>query len=428
MDNIRTIDAYVVSGAMFLDGGTSIFADINDDELREPMRSLFIRAKRYWKQSRDPDWALFVKTEYSSDESEAINAAWNAIPTGRPEEIVRLLRLENYREKANEIGVSLTTARDEEELVRLTDELVKASQKSKKTKVYANEELYMRFLINMDTKPEYISTGFSILDRMTFIEPGDFIVVAGRPSTGKTAFTLQLMLNMAKSGKKCAYFSLETNADKLYQRAVTCFERLNYDHVKMRRLTPEEQQIELQMSEKLLALPFHFIEAAGMTADMIEHEAVSMGADVIFVDYLGLVQDKAKSRYEKVTNTSLALHTIAQKNNITVVALSQLRRVQGVELKKPRMDDLRESGQIEADADLILMLFNEAKDIVRATPPKDDEPADLTAKRYQLEANPYRLFWVTVEKNKEGITGDIEFNFFGEQQHFTELEEDLQER
>ena len=422
---IRPVDSYVVSGAIFLKDGGRIFAEVSEDELKEPMRSFFIRAKRYWKTSKDHEWGMFLATEMT-DAAALIYEAWNNQPSSSVDETIRLLRNENLREAAAEAGADLISTRDIDEIKRISERLVKASQSSRKVKSFSNEDMYMQFLIDMDTKPEYIGTGFSLLDRMTFIEQGDFIVVAGRPSTGKTAFTLQMMLNMAKQGKKCAYFSLETNSQKLYQRTVACYHRINYDHVKMRRLTSEEQDIINKNADTFLSLPFHFFNAAGMTVDQIEYEAVQIGADVIFVDYLGIVIDGAKGRYEKITNNSINLHTLAQRNGITVVALSQLRRSQGTKLSKPRMDDLRESGQIEADADLILMLFNEAKDIIRAQDPSEDTPEEKQ-KRYDLEDNPYRLFWVTVEKNKEGVTGDVEFNFFGEQQHFTELEEELQE-
>lgn len=422
---VRPVDSYVVSGAIFLKDGGRIFAEVSEDELKEPMRSLFVRAKRYWKSSKDHEWAMFIATEMA-EASEFIYEAWNNQPSSSVDETIRLLRNENLREAAAKAGSDLISTRDIDEIKRITETLVKASQSSRKVKAVSNEEMYMQFLLDMDTVPEYTGTGFRILDRMTFIEQGDFIIVAGRPSTGKTAFTLQMMLNMAKQGKKCAYFSLETNSQKLYQRAVACYHRISYDHVKTRHLSAEEEEIINRSADDFLALPFHFFDAAGMTAEQIEYEAVQMGADVIFVDYLGIVSDPAKGRYEKITNNSINLHTLAQRNKITVVALSQLRRNQGVKLSKPRMDDLRESGQIEADADLILMLFNEAKDVIRAQDPSEDT-AEESQKRILLDDNPYRLFWVSVEKNKEGITGDVEFNFFGEQQRFTELEEELRE-
>lgn len=422
---VRPVDSYVVSGAIFLKDGGRIFAEVSEEELKEPMRSFFVRAKRYWKSSKDHEWGMFLATEMA-DASALIYEAWENQPSSSVDETIRLLRNENLRDAAAKAGSDLISTRDIDEIKRISERLVKASQSSRKVKAFSNEDMYMQFLIDMDTKPEYTATGFSILDRMTFIEQGDFIIVAGRPSTGKTAFTLQMMLNMAKQGKKCAYFSLETRAQKLYQRAVACYHRISYDHVKMRRLTPEEGDIVNKSADAFLKLPFHFFDAAGMTVEQIEYEAVQMGADVIFIDYLGIVPDGAKSRYEKITNNSINLHTLAQRNGITVVALSQLRRSQGVKLSKPRMDDLRESGQIEADADLILMLFNEAKDVIRAQMPSDDTPEE-SEKRMLLDANPYRMFWVTVEKNKEGITGDVEFNFFGEQQFFSEIEDELQE-
>lgn len=111
------------------------------------------------------------------------------------------------------------------------------------------------------------------------------------------------------------------------------------------------------------------------------------------IDYLGLIPSEGGSRYEKMTNVSINLHNFAQQTGIVVFALSQLNR--GGANKEPSMEDLRESGQIEQDADLILLLHN-----------------DQDAQKYK----------VIIEKNKEGECAAIRMNFNGEKQQFTEWE------
>ena len=127
----------------------------------------------------------------------------------------------------------------------------------------------------------------------------------------------------------------------------------------------------------------------------VRAKAAQLKAEVIFIDYLSLLRGEGKSVYERVTNISIDLHTMAQQSGTTVVALSQLSR-SGKE--NPDMTDLRESGQIEQDADAILLL----KSIDPKRPDSDRE--------------------LLVAKNKEGITGPILLNFIGEYQLFTEVE------
>ena len=133
------------------------------------------------------------------------------------------------------------------------------------------------------------------------------------------------------------------------------------------------------------------VKAAGWTVAEIKAEAVRQNADVIFIDYLGLIKSYGKSRYEMTTNTSMDLHTLAQQSEMTVIALSQLKRSDS---KTPTMQDLRESGQIEQDADVIMLLYQ----------PEDNNPGRK----------------VYIAKNKEGETGEITFHFKGIYQKFYE--------
>ena len=132
----------------------------------------------------------------------------------------------------------------------------------------------------------------------------------------------------------------------------------------------------------------------------IKSKALQLNADVIFIDYLTLVKDSGKNAYERATKISTDLHTLAQSEDMTVFALAQLNRQAADNEKKPSMSDLRESGQIEQDADAIMLLSG-----------KRDTDTGIYADR--------TLF---LAKNKEGETGEIDLIFRGDYQRFEEKE------
>ena len=197
-------------------------------------------------------------------------------------------------------------------------------------------------------KKQYITTGIGKIDKYTYMNKGDFIVVGARPSAGKTALTLQIALHMAKY-HKVGYFSLETSPEKLYDRAVSNFARVSFNSIK-NGLSGEDADKDWQKiataAGAFSKLNLFIVPASGYTVPKIESKAVEMGCDVIFVDYLSLVKARGKDRFEQVTNVSMGLHNLAQQRKIMVVALSQLSRA-GV--NEPSMSDLRESGAIEQD-------------------------------------------------------------------------------
>lgn len=248
-----------------------------------------------------------------------------------------------------------------------------------------------RMYERLEEKREYIKTGFSSLDRCLYIDRGDYIILGGRPSAGKTAFSLALAQRMAQR-LNVVYFSLETNPDKITERLIASYANVHFGRLKKRELTEAELEQMAEYTPKASKLRLTIVTAAGRTAAWIQAKALKLKADVIFIDYIGLIDSAGRSRYEKMTETSIALHTMAQRTGIVVFGLSQLRRCDG---KAPTMEDLRESGQIEQDADAILLLHN-----------------DQQTRRYA----------VLVEKNKEGETGLLEFKFFGETQSFYEVD------
>lgn len=261
-------------------------------------------------------------------------------------------------------------------------------------------EMLLRFFETRGKPRKYIPTGFTKLDRRAYIDRGDFVVVGGRPSAGKTAITLQIMLHMARD-YRVLYFSLETNPDKLADRLIACDTGVNLSRIKTGEMGDEDWTRIVERSDRFRDLKFDVVQAAGWTVDQIRAKSIQEQADIIFVDYLGLIASKGKSLYEQTTNASKALHTMAQDTGTTVIALSQLNR--SANSGDPDMTTLKDSGQVEQDADIILMLAN------------PDDPQDKGRRK------------LMVVKNKEGRRGLIKLSFDGDRQRFFEIEEELEE-
>lgn len=256
-------------------------------------------------------------------------------------------------------------------------------------------ELLRRLVAGMDHKPQVITTGFSALDARLMISPGDFVVVGGRPSSGKTAFTLQMAAHMAKT-RSVAYFSLETSPDKLTQRLAANVGGVPLDKLKRKNVENDDDawrrlaDVCAQMRGRQLTV----VRAAGYDVARIAAKSQKLGAEVVFVDYLGLVKGSGKDRYEQVTGISVDLHTFAQRTGTVVFALSQLSRAGAS--GNPELHDLRESGQIEQDADAVLLL-------------------DYVGARQDPQTTQHA---VSVAKSKEGRVGRLDFRFYGETQRF----------
>jgi replicative DNA helicase len=226
---------------------------------------------------------------------------------------------------------------------------------------------------------------------LLYIGPGKFIVLGAEPSVGKTAFALQCAWLWAAS-QKVGFFSFETDPETLFDRLVSSFVGIHMQDIKTNRISRKEWDLICQASEAIIKRKLDLISAAGMTPSDIRAKIMEAGYKVIIVDYLQIVRAKGGSRYEQVTNISIDLHTIAQSMGVTVLALAQLSRTE--EERAPRNSDLRESGQIEQDADVIMMLQLEKRS--RPTGP--------------------RKLYVT--KNKEGELFQTILTFDGRYQRF----------
>jgi len=212
-------------------------------------------------------------------------------------------------------------------------------------------------------------TGFTDLDEMTSgLQPGDLIIVAGRPSMGKTTIAMNMAENVAiSSGKPVAVFSMEMPGDSLAMRMMSSLGRIDQNKVRTGKLDDDEWP-RLTSAINLLAETKLFIDdSPGLTPNEVRSRARRLTRDngqlgLIVLDYLQLMQSPASgdSRVAQISDISRGLKTMAKELHVPVMALSQLNRnLEQRPNKRPVMSDLRESGSIEQDADVIMFVYRD---------------------------------------------------------------------
>ena len=256
-----------------------------------------------------------------------------------------------------------------------------------------------------------IPTGYPDLDKMTAgLQRSDLIILAARPSVGKTAFALNLAQNVAaRAGETVAIFSLEMAASQLVQRMI-CAEG-NLDASKMRSGSLEEDDWQkLTMAIGTLAkAPIYIDDTPGVTVQDIRAKCrrlqAERGLGLIVIDYLQLIHGRGRgeNRQQEVSEISRTLKGIARELNVPVIALSQLSRsVEQRQDKRPMMSDIRESGSIEQDADIVAFLY------------RDDY--------YDKESENKNVVEIIIAKQRNGPTGTVELAFLKEYNKFVSLD------
>ncbi len=213
-----------------------------------------------------------------------------------------------------------------------------------------------------------VLSGFADLDRMTTgFRPADFVIIAGRPSMGKTSFAMNCVENAARAAKPVAIFSLEVAKDQLVQNLLCTFAQVDAHRVRQRSLSRNEWQDLLMGAQRLREMPIFIDDTPGLTPLSVKakarrlHKRRPLG--MIVIDYLQLMEGSGsnrESRQQEISVVSRSLKGLARELQVPVVALSQLSRgVENRESHRPRLSDLRESGAIEQDADVVLLLYRE---------------------------------------------------------------------
>ncbi|HGD1817396.1 TPA: replicative DNA helicase [Streptococcus agalactiae] len=261
-----------------------------------------------------------------------------------------------------------------------------------------------------------IETGFYDFDKLiTGLHEDQLIVLAARPAMGKTALALNIAQNVAtKSNKAVAVFSLEMGAESLVERMLSAEGTIINHHIRTGNLTVNEWQRLIYAQGQLAEAPIFIDDTAGVKITDIRARARRLsqetdGLGLIVIDYLQLIQgSRSDNRQQEVSEISRQLKIIAKELKVPVIALSQLSR--GVEQrndKRPIMSDLRESGSIEQDADIVAFLYRDAY----YQDKKEGQPEnDITE--------------LIIRKNRHGNLGTVKLYFHKEYTKFSSVEEE----
>lgn len=280
--------------------------------------------------------------------------------------------------------------------------------------------------IRMAKNPTYgVNSGFSGLQKITGgFKPTQLITIGGRPGMGKTAMGLTLAVNAAKSGKRVLFFSLEMSYDQLWQRVLS---RLSKLPVHSGNLHDDEWQEVEGVTYDASRLPIDIDDSSGLTALEIcarsNQYKRKNGLDMVIIDYLGFIKsaDPKANKVHQIEEITGALKGLAKTLQIPVLLLCQLSRgIEGKDDKRPGLSDLRDSGCIEQDSDMVMFIY------------RDEYYADKKKTNFkgrEESPNPYALAdaeavkgkaELIVAKNRQNVLGTIDLHFSGERQEFYE--------
>lgn len=324
---------------------------------------------------------------------------------------------------SDSIGNAYDEAMDIDDIIAKAERsLLEVSQSINKSSFRPIREVLMENHIkieersNQNTQITGLETGFYDFDKLTTgLHEDNLIILAARPAMGKTAFALNIAQNVAtKSHKPVAVFSLEMGSESLVERMLAAEGTIINHHIRTGQLTVEEWQRLIYAQGQLAEAPIFIDDSAGLKIVEIKARARRLsqemdGLGLIVIDYLQLIQgSRSDNRQQEVSEISRQLKIIAKELNVPIIALSQLsRNVEQRNDKRPIMSDLRESGSIEQDADIVAFLYRDAYYQDNA----DDQPEN-------------NLTELIIKKNRHGSLGTVKLYFHKEYTKFSSVKEE----
>ncbi len=279
-----------------------------------------------------------------------------------------------------------------------------------------------------------VPTGLTDLDsRLGGMHKQDLIIIAGRPSMGKTALATNIAFHAAKNIEKkeskstVAFFSLEMSSEQLSTRILSEQSRIRSNDIRRGRVTEHEFEKFIETSKNISDLPLYIDETPAITIAAISNRSRRIkrlfGLELIVVDYIQLMRSIGKKEYNRVQEISeitQGLKALAKELDVPVLALSQLsRQVEQRDNKKPQLSDLRESGSIEQDADVVMFVYREAYYLENKEPTLGSiEHAEWQQKMDEIS----RLADIMIGKQRHGPTGNIKVEFEAMYTKFKDLE------
>lgn len=314
--------------------------------------------------------------------------------------------------KANEMlnSIKFTPKDFKSKIGVFTDELralCDNRRTNSKTLAEIAKENKSKYFVEREVKP--LNLGFDKLDNLLGgLEGGDMIVIGARPAVGKSALVTQITSNLAKQGKRIGFYNLEMQNKQVYERFVASESGIPLTRIRRANYFLGDEKERFEKANEYLEQSDNIVitSSGAKSVSDIKSESRHMDYDIIIIDYLQLL--KADTTYRgnraaEVGEISRAIKNLAMELNIPIIALSQLNRAsEGRETKEPSMAELREAGNIEQDASVIILMWN-------------------------LDENDRSRKGCKIEKNRQGECGKVVMKFNGDTMRFEETSEDVKE-
>lgn len=416
-NNMLTLSSEAISaevgvlGSMLIDEaavGPVMMAVSEEDFLTQEAKRVFQAIRDRYARGEPVDPLLVAADLGDAYRPRLAEYIDQTVSSANAEGYARALKRTSRLYRLRQLGEELNRAADEEACRALIDRGNLLLCERPGVRRLTMEQGFREFFARHDPKhpPEYVKWGLGGLDQEVHAAGGDMVVIGGYPSAGKTAFALQISFAMART-RRVGFFSYETAADKLHDRTVACQAQLSFRQIMTGKLEEADFQRVYELRSRLTAPGLELIEANGMTVSAIGSYAMAHHYDVILVDYLQKIPAARGGRplndFERVSQVSSGLQQLGRSTGKVIIALSQLSRMERRKdgsILPPTMASLRQSGQIEQDADVVMLLY-------KAVPDAPLSPRVLD-----------------VVKNKDGESGrHMMLDFDGDKQRFSKADQ-----
>ena len=362
------------------------------------LMGLYESMKAFWQSGGEPD-LVFANEWFKKQNIDGSNFLKDIV-TLSPAGFVAVTDAKVIRERYIKRQVErITNVNYNGDIFSEIDRVVKELNSITDTKS-GSEDISSQDNSELFKEPETVLSGFHSIDESTDgFEKGDLITIGARPSVGKSAFVLQMAVQMIRKGKSVAYYNLEMPQKQVKQRLVSYLSGLPLNLVKHPTKLNDQNMAKFNIGVgELSKLKGLYLANDLKDISSIRHDVKNKKPDVVIIDYLQLVKvgDRySGNRYAEVGEISHSLKALAMEMNIPVIVLVQLNRTSaGKEDKEPGMNEIRESGDIEQDSSVIILLWDKDTEFPRTNK------------------------GVKVEKNRQGVGGKFEFKFNGSLMQF----------
>ena len=404
--DITTIKVFLENNEDFVaNGGMKYLLEIAENSVS------IINAKQYGELIYD----LYLRRELIDVGTELVNKSYSDFQEENSNSIIEKVELE---------------------LFNLTNDGEKQKGPKIFTDVLSDTLDYAEKAFKKSSDVAVLKTALTDLDKkIGGLHKSDLIIIAGRPSMGKTAFATNIASNICmdklnlKKKNNVLFFSLEMSSEQLATRLLSEMSKIPSEKIRTGNISKMDFENLLKNSEKIKNLSLFIDDSPALTLSAIRSRSRRLkrkdGLDLIIIDYLQLISSESRNlndnRVKEISEITRGLKAIAKEFNIPVIALSQLsRKVEDREEKRPQLADLRESGSIEQDADLVVFLYREEYYLARTEPPEGTEKHIAWTDKMEKIHN---IAEIIVAKNRHGPISRVKLHFNASNTKFSDLAE-----